>query len=144
MVQPAGFVHPQYPTHVCKLRKALYGLKQAPRAWYTELKGFLISLGFTNSVADPSLFIYNFHGVTVYFLVYVDDIIITGNSTTSIDKFVHQLNDRFALKDLGELNHFLGVEVISTKLVSFCHNINILETFSRLKTWMVLKMCLHQ
>ncbi|GJY38367.1 retrovirus-related pol polyprotein from transposon RE2 [Tanacetum coccineum] len=114
MAQPVGFIHPQYPNHVCKLRKALYDLKQAPRAWYIELKSFLVSYGFTNSVADTSLFIYNAHGVIVYFLVYIDDIIITGNNTSFIDKFVQQLHDRFALKDLGELHQFLGVEVIST------------------------------
>ncbi|GJZ21604.1 retrovirus-related pol polyprotein from transposon TNT 1-94 [Tanacetum coccineum] len=108
MAQPVGFIHPQYPNHVCKLRKALYDLKQAPRAWYIELKSFLVSYGFTNSVADTSLFIYNAHGVIVYFLVYIDDIIIIGNNTSFIDKFVQQLHDRFALKDLGELHQFLG------------------------------------
>lgn len=40
MMQPSGYVHPQYPYHICKLKKALYGLKQAPHAWYTELKIF--------------------------------------------------------------------------------------------------------
>ena len=33
MEQPEGFVHPDFPHYVCKLRKSLYGLKQAPRAW---------------------------------------------------------------------------------------------------------------
>nr|GEX05958.1 retrovirus-related Pol polyprotein from transposon TNT 1-94 [Tanacetum cinerariifolium] len=119
MAQPVGFVHPQYPNHVCKLRKALYSLKQAPTAWYIELKGFLVSSGFTNSVADTSMFIYKSHGVIVYFIVYVDDIIITGNSTSFIDKFVQQLHDRFTLKDLGKLHRFLGVEVISTTSRNF-------------------------
>nr|GEY22305.1 zinc finger, CCHC-type [Tanacetum cinerariifolium] len=31
--QPEGFVDPDHPTHVYRLKKALYGLKQAPRAW---------------------------------------------------------------------------------------------------------------
>jgi hypothetical protein len=34
MDQPPGFVHSDFPTHVCHLHKSLYGLKQAPRAWY--------------------------------------------------------------------------------------------------------------
>ncbi|GJR89917.1 gag-pol polyprotein, partial [Tanacetum coccineum] len=32
--QPEGFVNPDHPTYVYRLKKALYGLKQAPRAWY--------------------------------------------------------------------------------------------------------------
>ncbi|GKA40917.1 retrovirus-related pol polyprotein from transposon TNT 1-94 [Tanacetum coccineum] len=39
--QPEGFVDPDYPTHVYRLKKALYGLKQAPRAWYNTLSRFL-------------------------------------------------------------------------------------------------------
>lgn len=50
----------------------------------------------------------------MYFVVYVNDIILTGNNNSAIDDFVLQLNRRFALKDLGELHHFLGVDVIST------------------------------
>jgi len=50
----------------------------------------------------------------MYFIVYVDDIILTGNNNNAIDDFVVQLNRRFALKDLGDLHHFLGVDVIST------------------------------
>jgi len=56
--QPPGYVHPQYPNHICKLKKSIYGLKQAPRAWYIELTTFLIQCGFQKSLADASLFIY--------------------------------------------------------------------------------------
>nr|GEV77600.1 RNA-directed DNA polymerase, eukaryota [Tanacetum cinerariifolium] len=47
VAQPDGFVDPDHPEKVYRLRKALYGLKQAPRAWYDELSKFLISKGFT-------------------------------------------------------------------------------------------------
>lgn len=77
MVQPPGFVDKDKPNHVCKLRKEIYGLKQAPRGWYTELRTYLISVGFRNSIADPSLFLYNCKGISYYLLVYVDDIIVT-------------------------------------------------------------------
>ncbi|KAB2602612.1 hypothetical protein D8674_003617 [Pyrus ussuriensis x Pyrus communis] len=57
MQQPPGFIDPLQPSSVCKLHKSLYGLKQAPRAWYDRLFQALISLGFTNSTSDCSLFV---------------------------------------------------------------------------------------
>nr|KYP46794.1 Retrovirus-related Pol polyprotein from transposon TNT 1-94 [Cajanus cajan] len=54
MSQPYGFVHPQHPNYVCKLKKSLYGLKQALRVWYQSLKAFLLSYGFTNARFDTS------------------------------------------------------------------------------------------
>ncbi|GJS10992.1 retrovirus-related pol polyprotein from transposon TNT 1-94 [Tanacetum coccineum] len=56
VAQPDGFVDPDHPDKVYRLRKALYGLKQAPRAWYDELSKFLISKGFTKGIIDPTLF----------------------------------------------------------------------------------------
>nr|GFA13343.1 copia protein [Tanacetum cinerariifolium] len=43
--QPYGFVDPNNPNHVYRLKKALYGLKQALRAWYDLLSSFLLSQG---------------------------------------------------------------------------------------------------
>ncbi|GKE26407.1 retrovirus-related pol polyprotein from transposon TNT 1-94 [Tanacetum coccineum] len=56
VAQLDGFVDPDHPDKVYRLRKALYGLKQAPRAWYDELSKFLISKGFTKGTIDPTLF----------------------------------------------------------------------------------------
>ncbi|GJT33072.1 retrovirus-related pol polyprotein from transposon TNT 1-94 [Tanacetum coccineum] len=55
--QPNGFVDPDKPNYVYKLKKALYGLKQAPCAWYDMLSSFLISLDFSKGSVDPTLFI---------------------------------------------------------------------------------------
>ena len=82
--QPLGFTHPQYPHHVCKLTKALYGLKQAPRAWFSWLPGHLLALGFRSSKSNLSLFIYYHQRVAIFFLIYVDDIIIIGSSPSTI------------------------------------------------------------
>ena len=114
MQQPLGFVDHNHPTHVCKLCKAIYDLKQAPRAWYTELKGFLLSYGFINSFSDASLFIYRKHGVTLYFLVYVDDLIVIGNNNAFLVNFLQALATRFSIKDLGDLHYFLVIEVLLT------------------------------
>ncbi|GKC60102.1 retrovirus-related pol polyprotein from transposon TNT 1-94 [Tanacetum coccineum] len=52
-----GFVDPDNPYHMYKLKKALYGLKQAPHAWYDKLSSFLISQDFSKGSVDPTLFI---------------------------------------------------------------------------------------
>jgi hypothetical protein len=96
---------------VCKLDKALYGLKQAPRAWYNRLCVKLVQLGVVICKADTSLFIYNKKGVTMYLLVYVDDIIVISSSSRAVTTLLHDLRSDFALKDLGELHYFLGVQV---------------------------------
>ncbi|GJZ80900.1 retrovirus-related pol polyprotein from transposon TNT 1-94 [Tanacetum coccineum] len=54
--QPEGFVDPDHPTHVYRLKKALYGLKQAPRAWYNTLSRFLLDNKFSKGAVDPTLF----------------------------------------------------------------------------------------
>jgi hypothetical protein len=68
--------------YVCKLVKALCGLKQAPRVWYSRMSSKLQNLGFVPSKAHKSLFLFNKGGVTIFVLIYVDDIIV-GSSTHS-------------------------------------------------------------
>jgi hypothetical protein len=71
----------------------------------------LQNLGFTPSKTDISLFIYKKGSVTIYLLVYVDDIIITSSSPLAIDALLNDLKNEFALEDLGNLHYFLGIEV---------------------------------
>nr|GFA88540.1 retrovirus-related Pol polyprotein from transposon TNT 1-94 [Tanacetum cinerariifolium] len=52
--QPEGFVDPDRPNHVYRLKKDLYGLKQAPKAWYDTLLRFLLANGFSKGVVDPT------------------------------------------------------------------------------------------
>ncbi|KAG8489320.1 hypothetical protein CXB51_017422 [Gossypium anomalum] len=112
MTQPSGFIDHDNPNHVCQLQKAIYGLNQAPRAWYHELRSYLLSFEFINSIADASLFVFRGHSTVIYLLVYVNDIIVTGNTSSTISQFLQHLSDRFSLKDLSHLHYFLGVKVI--------------------------------
>ncbi|CAA7035663.1 unnamed protein product [Microthlaspi erraticum] len=112
VAQPAGFIDKDRPDHVCRLRKALYGLKQAPRAWYQELKNFLLTIGFTNSLADTSVFTRIHQGKMVYILVYVDDIIVTGSNADVVQQVITTLSNRFSFKDPTDLCYFLGIEAI--------------------------------
>ncbi|XP_073358374.1 uncharacterized protein [Aegilops tauschii subsp. strangulata] len=111
MRQPPGFVDPARPHHLCRLVKALYGLKQAPRAWHARLGSVLRALGFTPSTTDTSLFLLQRPEVMMYLLVYVDDIILISSSDAAADRLVTALSDNFAVKDLGALHFFLGLEV---------------------------------
>jgi hypothetical protein len=80
MSQPPGFADPTCPDYVCHLQKAIYGLKQAPRSWFQRLSTFLVQYGFVQCRADQSC---SSSGVLLdimILLLYVDDIILTGNS----------------------------------------------------------------
>lgn len=81
-------------------------------AWYIKLKDFLSSYGIKNSHVDTLLFIYMHQGLTLYLLVYVNDIILTCKNKDFVGQFVHSLSTTFSLKDLGALSYFLGVEVV--------------------------------
>jgi hypothetical protein len=86
-------------------------LKQTPRAWFHQFSDFLLTIGFNSSQADSSLFVYSSAHEIIYLLLYVDDIIITGNNMSLIDTFIRKLRHEFSMKDLGTLNYFLGLEV---------------------------------
>ena len=113
MRQPLGFEQGD-PTLVCKLNKALYGLKQASRSWFSTVQAALLVLGFSQSKADTSLFFRVCGKEVTYLLIYVDDMLITGSSSSAIKQVISQLSQQFSLKDLGEVKHFLGVEVVYT------------------------------
>jgi hypothetical protein len=109
MAQPQGYIDSSHPHYVCKLHKSIYGLKQAPRAWFESFTTQLLHLGFLASAADSSLFIYHQHNVIAYLLLYVDDIVLTSNSTPFLDGLILQLRTVFDIKDLGPLHYFLGL-----------------------------------
>lgn len=114
MDQSLGFRGSQYPDHICLLHRSLYGLKQAPRAWFDKFSIFLLGYGFMCSAADSSLFTYRVEGNTILLLLYVDDIILTSDNDVLLHHFIKSLGVQFAMKDLGPLHYFLGVEVRRT------------------------------
>jgi len=71
----------------------------------------LVALGFVPSKADTSLFFYNRGKHSVYILVYVDDIIVASSSSEAVSALLNNLKKDFALKDLGDLHYFVGIEV---------------------------------
>nr|GEV21896.1 hypothetical protein [Tanacetum cinerariifolium] len=104
MKLPPGYTKPHSKTNVCKLQKSLYGLKQANRQWFIKLTTFLIQLGFSQSYADTSFFTFRKDHIFLCLLIYVEDIILTGNDSTYITQIKTQLHKEFCIKDLGLLN----------------------------------------
>ena len=72
-------------------------------------------MGFCFSKADHSLFMRFSTSFTLFILVYVDDIIVTGSCKEEIEQVILLLNRSFSLKDIRDLNYFLGIEVKATR-----------------------------
>ncbi|CAH9094281.1 unnamed protein product [Cuscuta europaea] len=96
---------------VCRLLKSLYGLRQAPRCWFSKLRQALRSYGFIQSGADNTLFTFRTSGKIMCILIYVDDLLITGNDHQLILDFKLYLGQHFPIKDLGSMKYFLGIEI---------------------------------
>ena len=109
MTPPPGYSNPT--GHVCLLRRVVYGLKHAPRAWFECFRTAVLSGGFMESHQDPSLFVRNTSHGRVLLLLYVDDMIITGDDAAGIQFVKNHLQKQFQMKDLGPLRYFLGLEI---------------------------------
>jgi transposase InsO family protein len=113
---PPGFASRLEKGMVCKLKKALYGLKQSPRAWFGRFTKVMLALGYKQSQGDHTLFVkHSSSGGVCILLVYVDDIIVTGDDFAGIANLKQQLVKEFEIKDLGKLKYFLGIEVARSK-----------------------------
>ena len=96
---------------VSRLKKALYGLKQAPRAWNEKIDAFFHRISCTCSSADPNLYIHKLKGLFTVNVLYVDDLIMTGNDAGFIRTTKSALASEFEMTDMGLLHFFLGLEV---------------------------------
>jgi hypothetical protein len=117
MDPPPGFrAEGEYAGKVCRLRKSLYGLKQSPRAWFSRFSEVILSMEFVRCHSDHTCFIRRHSdGRCIILLVYVDDIILTGDDTPGITHVKQSLGKVFDVKDLGVLKYFLGIEVARSR-----------------------------
>lgn len=93
---------------VCKLHKSLYGLKQSPCAWYARLHTALLAWSLTQSYSDPNLYFAHIGNHTIALLVYVDDILITGNNLQLITKLKTHLQHTSKPMTLARFTNTLG------------------------------------
>lgn len=110
MNPPEGFSGNTGNNQVCRLFKSLYGLKQASRQWNIKFTTTLTDSGFQQSTRDYSLFTKRKDDKLMVILIYVDDLLLTGNDSNMIQETKEILQHAFKIKDLGELRYFLGLE----------------------------------
>ena len=95
---------------VCRLHKSLYGLKQASRNWFSIFSITIQNAGYTQSKVNYSLFTKSKGTSFTAALIYIDDILLTGNDLKEIQHLKTSLLEKFLIKDVGNLKYFLGIE----------------------------------
>jgi hypothetical protein len=80
------------------------------KAWYSQIDGYLMSLGFSKNDVDPNLYFKVVKSEPVILLLYVDDLFLTG-AKNLIDQCKRELSFEFEMKDLGLMHYYLGLEV---------------------------------
>ncbi|KAK3035841.1 hypothetical protein RJ639_032978 [Escallonia herrerae] len=112
MELPPGCMMPKTDSQkVCKLQKALYGLKQSLRAWFGRFTKSMRAFGYHQSNSDHTLFLKKNQGKITALIVYVDDMVVTGNDPEEREALQGHLSREFKMKDLRPLKYFLGIEV---------------------------------
>ena len=79
---------------------------------FSRLTDQLQAIVFISSQADHSLYIYHQGSTLIYLLIYVDEIILAGADMQSTNRVISLLQNKFVVKDLGDLTFFLGIEAI--------------------------------
>lgn len=111
MKLPPGFENTLGNTKVCMLKKSLYGLKQSARVWNNTLHKVLVKMGFKHSSADSCLYIGNINKKLCYILIYVDDLVVVCEEENTIKSIHNELNKHFEIVSLGDIRHYLGMDI---------------------------------
>ncbi|KAL9995478.1 putative RNA-directed DNA polymerase [Helianthus debilis subsp. tardiflorus] len=132
MEAPPGFIEGFKPGEVCRLKKSLYGLKQSPRAWFGRFTIAMKKYGYKQSNSDHTLFLKQRGKLITCLIIYVDDMIVTGNDEEEIKRLKVNLFSEFEMKDLGRLKYFLGIEVLrSNQGIFICQKKYVLDLLAK-------------
>ena len=82
---------------------AFFGLKHAPRTWYQLMTSVLLHFGF--------IYFFKVGNDMITVGVYVDDILIAGNSRVLINEVKRYIEEHFQIKDLGPVKTMLGINI---------------------------------
>ena len=132
--QPVGHETKDRKYWVWRLLKTLYGLKQGAKNWYDVLCRALVELGFKRTEADHGVFFKYIGKDIVILAVHVDDCMVTGSSTTLVNKFKREMNGKYKLTDLGPANWLLGIKIsrdLANKTISLSQHAYIEAIITR-------------
>jgi hypothetical protein len=124
---PPGYSVPK--GMVCHLRRSLYGLKQAHRAWFQHFTSVVTTAGFSTSAHDSALFVHMSPRSRTLLLLYVEDVIITGDDPEYIAFIKAHLSDQFLCLILVLLDTSLGLRSPPYLRGSFCLKRSIFMIF---------------
>jgi hypothetical protein len=96
---------------VCKLKTSLYGLKQSPRIQYQNFDTYILSLGFVRSKDDQCIYSKEEGGHFIYVALYVDDMLLIGNSMDTIKEVKKHISSKLDMKDLSATIFISGMEI---------------------------------
>ena len=113
MEQPEGWVVPGKEDWVCLLKKAIYGLKQVSRQWNAKIHKSLLEIGFTRTYSDAGVYVYSRESGdhTCIVILYVDDLLLMGDSKPFIEEVKRKLKLEYQMTDLGPVERFLGLRI---------------------------------
>ena len=98
---PPGFETNQTNGKVLRLHRSLYGLKQSPGVWFDRFRQSMLKRGYIQCNTDHTLFFWHAAGNVAILIVYVDDIVITGDDIVEIVDLKKYLAQEFEVEDLG-------------------------------------------
>lgn len=75
----------------------------------------MIDFGYHQSNSDHTLFLKRKHGKITALIIYVDDMVVTGNDPEEMKALQEHLSREFKMKDMGCWKYFLGIEVSRSK-----------------------------
>ena len=108
---PKGVRTSDSQNKVCKLKKALYGLRISPKKWNERFTESAEKTGLVKNPLDPCFFMWREGNFVVYWLLYLDDILLAGNNKLKLNQIKMVLKKEFEIKDLGEPREFLGIRI---------------------------------
>lgn len=125
MRQHSGFEESRKTHLMCLLKRSLYGLKQSLCQWYEEIDTYLRSNEWTRSQLDPNLYFLRGDLTITVLLLYIDDLLIFGDSSSRVVEIKFQLSLHYKMKDLGMVSRYLGLDIVHTTTgENFMHQTN--------------------